>query len=70
MKISEMTTDQAADCMVKMAQPVANIMDDEKLQPVLEELAASKNVPPVKVLSALLPKIVSLCMKDHKQDVY
>lgn len=70
MKISEMTTDQAAECMVRMTQPLANIMDDDNLKPALERLSEGKKEPVVKLVAAMLPKIVPLCMKDHRQDVY
>lgn len=70
MKISQMTTDQAAECMVRLSQPVANIMDDDNLRPVLEQLGKGKNKPVVKLIAEMLPKLVPLAMRDHRQDMY
>ena len=71
MKISMMTNDQAADALVKMAQPMANLMEDKDTSALLETL--SKSNPEgggFAYLGSVLPKIVSFCMKNHKADVY
>lgn len=70
MKISQMTTDQAAACLVRISQPISNIMDDDNLRPAMERLVKGKNEPIIKLVAAMLPKLVPLAMQDHKQDVY
>lgn len=70
MKISQMTTDQAADVLVRIAQPVSNIMDDEQVADVLRTLSGRKGVPYIKLFSEILPKIVPLALKTHRKDLY
>lgn len=73
MKLSEMTNDQACDAIVKLTQPVANITDDPALEPLLKELAGyggKHEVTGLKILSAMIPKVVPLLLKDHKNDLY
>ena len=73
MKISEMTNDQACDAIVRLTNPVANITDDPKLEPMLKELADNNGetgVSALKIVSSMLPKFVPLLLKDHKNDLY
>ena len=70
MKISEMTNDQATQAIVRLAQPLANIMDDPQAESVLGEFAKQKDKPLINAISAVLPKAVAFCMKDHKKDLY
>ena len=71
MKISMMTNDQAADALVKMAQPMANLMEDKETAELLETLTkTSSDGGAFAYLGTVLPKIVSFCMKNHKDDVF
>lgn len=70
MKISQMTTDQAADVLVRIAEPVSNIMDDSKVAELLQDISRSKNVPYIKLFASLVPKIVPLALKTHRKDLY
>lgn len=73
MKISEMTTDQACDAVVRLTNPIANITDDPKLEPMLKEIGqyeGRKDLSLLKVISSMLPKAVPLLLKDHKNDLY
>lgn len=71
MKISMMTNDQAVDAMVKMAQPMANLMEDKDTARLLETITSSgKEEGGIAFLGRVLPSVVSFCMKDHKEDVY
>lgn len=70
MKISQMTTDKAADVLVRIADPVANLMDDDKIADILKEISVSKNVPYIKLFASMLPKIVSLALENHRNDLY
>jgi hypothetical protein len=60
----------AADVLVRIAQPVSNIMDDEQVADVLETLSGSRDVPYIKLISAMLPKVVPLALKSHRNDLY
>ena len=73
MKISEMNNDQACDAIVRLTNPVSNITDDPKLEPLLQELAENggkADVSALKIFSSMLPKVVPLLLKDHKNDLY
>ena len=65
-----MDNDQACDCMVRMAQPIANIADDPEMKPMLEDLASRKGESTLEIISDMLPKIVQMAMKRHRTDLY
>lgn len=70
MKISEMTNDQAADALVKIAPAIENILKDEATKPLLEKLAGAQGMEPLQVVATILPEAVAFCMKEHKDDLY
>lgn len=70
MKISEMTNDQATQAIIRIAQPMANIMDDPNAEALLEEFSKQKDQKLINAISNVLPKAVAFCMKDHKKDLY
>ena len=71
MKISQMNNDQAADAMLKMAQPISNLMDDEDTKKLLETLTQTQqDEGGISYFGKVLPQVVSFCMKNHKADVY
>lgn len=70
MKLSEMTTDQACETVVKLTPPIANIVDDPSLEPMLKDFAGRKGQNGLKIISAMIPKVVPLLLKDHRKDVY
>lgn len=71
MKISMMTNDQAADALVKMAQPMANLMEDKETAELLETITKTdREGGGFAYLGSILPKVVSFCMKNHKADVF
>lgn len=69
-RISEMTNDQAADALVKIAPAIENILKDEATKPMLEKLAGAQGMEPLKVVATILPEAVAFCMKEHKDDLY
>lgn len=70
MKISQMSTDQAADVLVRIANPIARIMDDEEVEPLLQQLSESEKLSVIKIISSLLPKVVLLAVQRHRLDLY
>lgn len=74
MKISEMTTEQAFDCMCVITPYVANITADEKLLNILKDkIQIGKSVSKAEIMvfgAKKLAEIVPLVLKDHKQDVF
>ena len=70
MKLSQMTNDQATDFLVRVTSPIARIMDDEEIQPLLTNFSTMKDVPITKVISTFLPQFVTFAIKGHKDDLY
>lgn len=70
MKISEMNNDQATNAIIRLAEPIANILDDPNSEAFLKELSEQKGKKLKDSVSAILPKAVAFCMKDHKKDLY
>ena len=69
MKISQMTTDQAADALIRIAPSAANIMHDEDTVATLEKVANGSNNPLVFFADNLVP-IANILLKDHRADFY
>ena len=71
MKISEMTNDQAADALIRLAVPFGNICDDEKMVKMMETYTKKqKKLPAVRAIGQLLPEVVGYAFKEHKDDIY
>ena len=70
MKISEMTTDQAAEALVKLAAPIGNICDDEDITKISEKYREIKDVENIRAFGRLLPELVAYALKKHKKDFY
>lgn len=70
MKISEMTNDQAADALVRIAGPFDRICNDDDLLEALTKLGSMTGVPVVKVIGQALPMFVTVGLKKHKADLY
>lgn len=70
MKISEMTTDQAADTLVRVAAPISAIMQDKDSKALLESLAKANAREPLRYIANNLSVVVSTLLKKHRRDVY
>ena len=70
MKISQMSTEQGANVLVKIAEPVSNIMDDPQVVNILKEISAMKNVPYIKICASIISKIVPLALQAHRDDLF
>ena len=70
MKISEMSNDQAAEVLVRIAEPVSNICDDEELESLLKDFSEMNNLSMFRAVGRLLPKVVAYALEKHKKDFY
>lgn len=70
MKISEMTNDQAMEALIRISAPFENICNDEDVISSLDRIAGMNNVPPIKIIGAILPMITTVGFKKHRQDLY
>lgn len=67
MKISEMTTNQAADALVKVMEPVCNIIKDPDAVPMLQGLTS---ISSMEGLTGALMKVVPYCLEKHRADAW
>ena len=70
MKITEMTNDQAADALIRMAVPFENICNDEEAIKIIDEYNGMKDVPVIKTIGNMLPKLIMYVAKAHRDDLY
>jgi hypothetical protein len=71
MKISQMNNEQAADAMIKLAQPISNLMEDKETAKLLETMTSTeRDESGIAYFGKMLPKIVAFCLKGHKDDVF
>lgn len=71
MKLSELTTDQAADVLIEITPYVANIAGDSALMSEMEVTSGRKSVAQIYIIGAQkISAIVPLLLKDHRADVY
>lgn len=69
MKISQMTTNQAADVLVRIAAPASKIMHDKTTMKVLEGVAKGSN-DAVKFIAENLVPVTTILLKSHRMDVF
>lgn len=69
MKISQMTTNQAADVLIRISVPASNIMHDSETMEVLEKLANGNDSPLSFIADNIVP-VTSVLLKNHREDVY
>lgn len=70
MKISQMNNNQAADALVRIADPMGRICDDEELVDMLDTFSNLKNVGFIAAIGRMLPRIVAYALKKHREDMY
>lgn len=70
MKLSEMTVDQAADVLVRIADPAAAIMNDPKLDTLINALTEMKKPTELQQLSYLMFKVLPFMLGNHRAEAY
>lgn len=70
MKISEMNNEQAADALIKLAEPFENICNDDEMLDLMEKIKVAQGKPLVKSIGDILPKLVLYALKKHRNDLY
>lgn len=70
MKLSEMNTEQMADAIVALADPMANITRDDELNKELSALAKKKGGTLLEQISYLFVPLVMAMLKRHRSDTY
>lgn len=70
MKISEMTNDQAAECMIRLAVPFGHLCDDDGITEIIKKYNEMKNVENIRAVGRILPEVMAYALKTHKEDVF
>ena len=72
MKLSEMTTDQLADALIDLSEPVGRICQDDQVIGFLKKYAApvQRNAPALKLIGDAAAGLCPVLLKDHRYDLY
>lgn len=70
MKISQMTTEKAASVLVKITEPVSNILADRETVQIIDGFGAEGEEITTERVIALLFKLVPHCLDKHKNDTF
>lgn len=70
MKLSEMTNDQAAEIMIRLADPVGAICDDEEAVQMIEDYKKRYRMPLFYAVGKMIPTLVGYLLKKHKAELY
>lgn len=74
MKLSKMTTDQAADALCEMTPYIANIMSDEELlselRGAIDATKANTRAEMLALAAEKVSKVVSVIMKKRRNDLF
>lgn len=70
MKLSEMTNDQAAEVMIKLAEPIGLICDDEEAVKMIDEYKKRSRMPLFYAVGQLIPRLIGYLMQKHKGELY
>lgn len=72
MKLSQLTTDQLADVLIRLTPPLCRILRDERTLAALDEISFTglDAQPPMLLLTRLWEKLVPLLLDSHAGDFY
>lgn len=70
MKISQMTTEQAADVIVRIAEPAGCMMRDENMLALVERIANTDDNNPFNFIGNNLSAIVYALLKDNRYNLF
>lgn len=70
MKLSEMSNDQAAEMMIRLADPVGAICDDEEAVKMIDEYKQRYKMPLFYAVGKMIPALVGYLLKKHKDELY
>lgn len=70
MKLSEMTNDQAAEVMIRIAEPIGLICDDDEAVQMIDDYKKRYQKPLFYAVGSLIPRLIGYLMKKHKAELY
>lgn len=70
MKLSEMSTGRAADVLVRITEPAAELMNDDKVWALWEKMGKMKNPNIKEQIVFIVQEIVPVLLADHRNALY
>ena len=70
MKLSEMTNDKATEALIELSIPIGNICDSDEVTNLIEEYKKIKDVTVIQAVGKMLPKMLTLLLRTHRDDIY
>lgn len=70
MKISEMNNRQAREALIRLADPISNLCDDEELADMFKEFSNMGDVPMIQTVGKMIPKFALYAFEKHINDLY
>lgn len=70
MKLSEMSTGRAADVLVRIAEPAAEIVNDDKVWALWKKMGEMKNPNIKEQIVFIVREIVPVLLADHRNALY
>lgn len=65
-----MTNDQAADAMIRLAEPIGAICDDEEAVKMIDEYKQRYKIPLFYAVGKMIPTLVGYLLKKRKPELY
>lgn len=70
MKLSEMSTEQLAACLCRLAEPIGVLTADEEIAETVKRIGEDKEKPVYTVLGGAASKLIPLMLKKHEAETY
>lgn len=70
MKITEMTTDQATEAMIRLSGPFSEICDDDEALAIVDEYKKRMRMPMFYMLGHIMPRLITHLLVKHRAAVY
>lgn len=70
MKLSEMSTGRAADALVRIAEPAAEIVNDDKVWKLWEKMGKMKDTNIKQQVVFIVREVVPVLLSDHRNALY
>ena len=70
MKITEMTTDQATEAMIRLSGPFSEICDDDEALAIVDEYKKRMRMPMFYMLGHIMPRLITHLLVKHRAAAY
>ena len=70
MKLSEMTTNQATDALILLAEPAAEIVNDDRIFDLIKKAGTLAEAGWQKQIAFIMREVAPVLLKDHRDALY